>query len=547
MEEKKEPSIDNQDVLDIYESVSKDESREKQKKVSRKVFIVSGISIVIILVAIIVATLLSGGKFTSSDKTIAVALSAYCDEDGVAYIPLMDGSIRKIDDDVSQAYITPDRKRIIVIKKDGTVYYTYSNAQEEVKVTVADNGQDIHCVEDEGLIYEDSEQEYHRYLFSDSSDVNLGALGLLDFLVSEQNFNIAFSDESGVYYLGENSQEKEKLANYDYDCSIFFVSDDGDLVYWIDYDGEMSIVYAYMNGEKTKIGTLESSYPHIIQNKIQKYAVIYDYESENMILVSEKEEPINVKLGNKLYDGRIYNQTGFFSEDSSSSFKGIYINILNDDSKNTFNIYYIDKQGEREKILSDVKYSAVYDGFLYYVDEDDNLKQSKISGMKLSEEKKITGDVEAPMYFCNKYFYFLKDISEKDSTGILYVYKPGSDPDKIDSEVLNGSTIISNDGKTIYYYKNVDTIDDISGIRKYGDLYRYTYGAKNSEKISSDVIIGTVESGIFGMNGNLPYSRINNKSFVYQKYSYVKKGKMISDWYYFDGAKSEIMASDIYD
>ena len=51
-------------------------------------------------------------------------------------------------------------------------------------------------------------------------------------------------------------------------------------------------------------------------------------------------------------------------------------------------------------------------------------------------------------------------------------------------------------------------------------------------------MINTIDSGdIFGV--------LDNKSFIYLKYSSIKDGKVIGDWYYYNGKESVRMASDI--
>jgi len=197
--------------------------------------------------------------------------------------------------------------------------------------------------------------------------------------------------------------------------------------------------------------------------------------------------------------------------------------------------------------LSNIGSYSIYDNSLYFVDEDSNLKTAKIAEATLSNEEKITGDVEILDTTSNNgYIYFIKDYSSTDETGILYAYKKGVAPVKIASDVtcwkyesfgyINGLKK-NPDGKTIYFYKDSTDIKDTYS--SYAVLYKYTYGDTEPTKITSDVVIGSINSGYTS-------GVIDNNSFIYLKYSSVNDEKIIGDWYYFNGTDSTKMAADVF-
>lgn len=502
-------------------------------------------TIAIILAFVLSLSLAACGQSTSPKsakaETNACVLAKY-DSDGIAYVPLMSGNIAKIDDDVLVSAVTPDRGHIVVLTKDGVLYFT--DADQATKTQVTDKAGSLQAVATEGLLYADTDGDFHRYLFADGSDVNIGVVDAGK--LSDAGFSVAFTVDSSIYVLSGSAQEKEKLGNVTNSCTFLYLSDDGKTVYWNDYRNYEETVFVSVDGERTKIGTFETSSKYtgaaVTYNENQKFAVVTNSHSDTLFVVPESGEPLKVKLGSELASSAIFTKTGPLSDDTSSAFSGIYVSLSGSDGDN---LYYIDAKGEREKVLSKIDSYTIYDGSLYFVDEDNNLKTAKLTGATLSDEKKLAGDVEI-LDTANHhgYFYFIKDYSSSDNTGVLYTYKKGSDPVKVASDVVcwkyGSSGFIrganSTDGKTIYFYKEStdikDTYDD------YAVLYKYTYGDAEPTKIASDVIVGSTNSGYLS-------GAINNNSFTYLKYSSVKDDDIIGDWYYFNGTESSKMASDV--
>lgn len=497
----------------------------------------------IVLIFALILTLAACGQGASTQHSKPETnsyIGAKYDSDGIAYIPLMSGAVVKIDDEVFRAVVTPDRTRIVVLRKDGVLYYTDSD--QTAKTQIADTGDAFVSIADEGILYKDSDGDYHRYLFADNSDVNIGKVK--KYKQSESGFNVAFVVDSAVYSLSGSAQEKEKLGNITNSCALLYLSNDGKTVYWNDYTEYEEIVFLFTNGEKTKVCTFETSskYDHtsVTLNESCKFAVITNNYSDTLFVVSESSEPLKVRLGNELASSTAFTKDSLLSRDTSTAFSGIYICVESSDGNN---LYYIDAKGEREKVLSKVGSYLIYDNALYYIDEDSNLKTAKLSGATLTNEKKITGDVEILDSVSNNgYLYFIKDYNSTDSTGNLYTYKEGAEPVKIASDVscskyfgsIYGSN--SSDGKTIYYFKDSTNIKDT--YNSYAVLYKYTFGDSEPARIASDVVIGTLTSGY-----NSGY--INNNSFVYLKYSSVKDENIIGDWYFFNGTDSSKIATDI--
>lgn len=497
--------------------------------------------IVIILAFVLGLSLAACGQSTKSEANTYVV--AKYDSDGIAYVPLMSGNAVKMDDDILGSAITPDRKHIVALTKDCVLYYT--DVSQTAKTQVTDKGASIEILANKGILYTDYDGNYHRYLFADGSDVNIGNVD--KYRQSETGFHLVFTVDSSIYILTRSAQEREKVGTVSNFCALLYLSNNGKTVYWDDYKGYEETVFISVNGDKTKIGTFKTSSEYVstkvIYNENSKLGVVANGHSDTLFIVPESGEPLKVKLGNELASSTVFTKTGLFSKDTSPAFSGIYVCIAGSDGNN---LYYIDAKGEREKVLSKIGSYTIYGNSLYFVDEDSNLKTAKITGATLSKEEKIAGDVEILDTASNNgYIYFIKDYSSADDTGTLYAYKKGSDPIKITSDVAcwkyeNEGQIYgagSSDGKTRYFYTDSTHVKGTYG--NYAILYKYTYGKAEPTRIASDVVVDSISSGYAS-------GSINNSSFIYLKYySSVKDGKIVADWYYFNGKDGSKMVSDI--
>lgn len=102
-------------------------------------------------------------------------------------------------------------------------------------------------------------------------------------------------------------------------------------------------VFISVNGDKTKIGTFETTSKYIATvvtyNENNKFSVVTNYCSDALFIVPESGEPLKIKLGNELASSAIFTKTGPLSKDTSSAFSGIYVSVAGSDGNN---LYYID-------------------------------------------------------------------------------------------------------------------------------------------------------------------------------------------------------------
>lgn len=513
---------------------------EQKGKLKLFFIVILFVIILIMTVLLLFRTGILEFSFDSKDE-INRELVSYRGADGKSYVSMLNGDFIIFEDGVNEAFVTPDRKHVVAITNNGELNIIDKKTEE--KTVVSENGRNIYLVHNKGLVYSDSKGEYHRYLFKDKTDVIFG--NAQEVLASSANLHIAFVNDDIIYMLKEASIEKEKIGKVNDICNLLNVSNDGKTVLFeLDKEDE-KVVYALVKDNKTKLGTFDTvqsySSTYVIQNKGQDYSVIVNDESDNVFIVNKKADVITAKVKNKVYPyTNLYTANGLLEDDKASKFAGVYIC---EDALEEKNLFFIDNNGERDKVIGNIGQYTIFEGNLFYIDENKNLRKAKLNGGEIVAEEKIAGDVSIIYPGCiNGYIYYLTNANVEEKTGDLYVYREGEASklisEKVECSLDNIKKIygrISSDGKNFYYFKDKKEDNEALFIR--ADLYKYTYGTSKSKKIDSDVLVGSLDSGY--VSGD-----INKKAFTYMKYRSEEDNKSHFDWYFFNGRKGEVMVRD---
>lgn len=155
-------------------------------------------------------------------------------------------------------------------------------------------------------------------------------------------------------------------------------------------------------------------------NKSQNAFAVADIHSDEFYFQNKGKELVKVRLSDDLGSSTLYTASGNLTYDNGKAIDGLYITV---DADNGDNVYYVTAEGEREKLLSNVKEIDIQSGFIGYIDEDDNLRVAKLNGTELKDEKKVAGDVAAlKLSMDGKYLYYVKGVDTERNIGALYRY-----------------------------------------------------------------------------------------------------------------------------
>lgn len=513
------------------------------------------ILIAVVLIAVLAAAvfvwglIFKGGSSKAPGDELGVIV-AETDGSGTAFIPTMDGGFLEIKGDVKKSYLTEDRQKVIVLEQDGILYHMNKNLEEKTKI--ADDAVDFTYAGNDGIVFQDKEDITYRYTFKDNETTPLGKD--VNYIVSASGMHILFAraSEKTVHILPGNSKTDETISAYEGEISLRALLDDGKTAVWTDKDsssyyGDDSYrIILYDGQDRMVLDTVEADRDivYVSLNKTNDSVIIANYENDTVYIKKQGKEAVAARLGNSYDPFSIYTSSGLFT--SSGSFDGIYVNV---DTEEGYALYYVNMDGDREKLLPRVDDFLIVDGLIYYTDTDRTLYRAKVNGSKISDELKIATDVR--MIDCSgdgTYIYYAKQ-GFNEGTVVLYCLKKGkTEPVKIASDaacldleytgVVLAYYEISTDGKTIYYWKDMENNvgDTYHGC---GTLMSYTYGDKESVKIGTDVLKYSLES-------RYKTGYINPNAFIYKKYVSVDSDKrMHFDWVFFDGKESRTIIRDL--
>lgn len=500
----------------------------------------------VVVVAVVVLVLLLGGKTPAAGKapeeaTEPKVLYARMADDGTAYISMMDGSCITINDEVQEAAITKDRKHVVVLLKDGTVYVT-DQKQSEKKI-VAENGSALRAVRDEGFFYLDEEDVAYRVLFSDLVSKKMSEVS--SSVVADDTLTALYATDTGnIYVLKSTETEPEKLGSATGDVEVEDISNDGLLAVWVEKAKSSHTIIISENGETEKLGEVDSKYNYTRVNFTtdEKMAVIANLHADTLWIKPVGGELIKAKLGAEVSNTLLFSEAGYVDSIKAKDVKNLYVAV---DAEEGTNVYCISADGDRERILSKVDDFYVQNDMIVYKNTDNTLYWAKVSGTEISDEQKIASDVDMfVLTDCQDYVYYMKDCSS--DFGTLYCYKLGTEePVKVASDVgcaLGSSYAYLNcrysvDGSGVFFYKD---LEEVKGTyKKQGTLMYWEYGAESAEKIASEVLY-------YGLDSGMAWGGLDPDSFTYLKYNSVDKDDNIyANMMYYNGKESVKLATDV--
>ena len=494
------------------------------------------------LVIIILGVALFTSGIGSDDSEKREPFYGITDSGETAFVALLNGNHVKIDD-VAGACVTPDRKRIVVISNSRELYYT--DASLKNKVMIEDDLKDgrIVNVSDECVIFQKNE-DYYVDRYSNEDPIRLATTYLEGLIVKKGN--ILYETEGNIYLLTRSSNEREKIGSYDGEGSLLYLSKDGKKAIWVESDTSESNkynVYMYRNGEREKLCSPSTrSIPNLEMNQAETYGLLGGNGEDSFYVIDMNGDVNKVGMGNPVFSmASVFTSKERLSEDTSSSFPGVYVTVRNDPDSPNCALYYVDKSGEREKVISDIKSLSIRNGYLYYV-VDDELRIARLDGCNLKKDEKIAHDVEGVIPVNGDCVFFAKDAHESnDGTvyGTIYVSKNGNDPVKVSDDAVLDTVYASADGRTLYYFIDPD-YDTQSQVRS-ASLYKYVFGKKKSEKIADSVCVnalkdGTEDDHIDSANGY----RLNDRFTYFEKIDHND-----FQWRFYDGKNSITMVEGL--
>lgn len=511
----------------------------KPKKKKKKLLLFGGLAVVLIAAVVAVLFLFKPKPEEEAAKSPKIlGFNAKMDENGTAYIPLMNGEWVELDDEVEYASITADRRSIVVLCEDGRLYVTDPELEEEHEI--ADDAVGFGSGMNDGFAYYDEAGDTYRVSFKDYEPVLLEDFS--DAVAAPNSITTLLVTNGGeIGILTADSEEVEKIGTHDGDIRVHAVSDNGQIAVWSEYeDSEWNIVI-HDDGEALTLGQVEDYYEtYVTFSADQKLVVVVNRTAECMWIKEAGEDPVEVELGFVPFSTPFTSELRL-SDVDAGEVSSLYIGSSND--AYGFDMYNITLDGDCEKVLSQVKDYWIMGGKVLYITEDGDLFWAELDGDELGEETRIDRDVDGFLGVVGgEYTYYTKYC--EDGTCTLCGYSAAEDEArKISSDAACSGNYaygnLSTDGKTILFYEDVQYIDG-SGY-SYGNLMMWDWGDESATRIARNVIVDSATS-------YRQEDYINKDSFVFAKFNsvnYDSSNELYADWMYFDGEEADSFAEDV--
>lgn len=512
--------------------------------------------VALVLFAACAAIFLLSGKTSSaksSYSTKPTVIYAKVNDDGTAYIPLFNGESIVIHDDVEDAVLTADRKHVVVLLDDGTLYVT--DTKQSSRSVLSEKCYSFAHVRNDGFFYneksdsDDSIIGIYRVLFSDLSQQYLGDNVQSSLAVATNNTSVLFSATDGcIFTMPATSTHRTKVGSYGDadDVELEAISDDGELSVWVTEKDEVQTIVLNEGDERVTLGEVDYKYNYTYAafTADQGMLVICNSYSDRVWIKIPGQEVVEAKMGAELASSTLYTSSGYINHAQTSEVTSLYVSVEADTGSN---IYQISLNGDRERILSKVSQYRISNGYIIYLDTDSTLYYAKLDNSSISEPTKIAGNVDIlETNNSGLYVYYMKNVDDDDDVGDYYCYKIGTDDaERIATDVgclSYGSfgwayASYSTDGSTVFFFKDMEKIPGT--YTNYGTLLVWHYGEDSASKIASEVLP-------YSLNSALATGNIDPKSFVFTRYSSVDSDEnILVNWIYYDGSETTKFASDV--
>lgn len=341
-------------TYDDAPEVQEGEQPVPEKKKKKKTGLIIGIIASVLVVLALAAAALFLFVF-NKDDTVAI-IDAYVDSSGNAYVCYGNGKKVKIGGDIESAVMTPDRSKIIVVEKEGLLYWTDVKKSEKNKIADLSDGGDVEMLDEDSpltdkfLVYsisnvgengeniDDGNIEVFRYDFKNGKNVSIASVTAETFTkISavgsdaafygvDDDVSFAVAEDGEISVLAPDSNKLKKIASYeeDEDVELLGISSDGELVAWTQASaGEYSIII-YRDGKERTVFTDEADAPEITEDNYLDYFSTYiteTYDSSKYKTISEYSSYVGEKWADEVLKSTERNPEKYFINKLTEYFK----------------------------------------------------------------------------------------------------------------------------------------------------------------------------------------------------------------------------------
>lgn len=480
------------------------------------------------------------------------SVSAHVDKDGTAYLCYGDGE-KLVIYGAQDAILTPDREKIVVLDKEGTLYWTDLALAE--RHVILEGTKDTEIALDSRWLYNGSffytvESPYqkdsikatdtllYRYSFGDGSNIKAFAAsdeGVDGLVITQESgyaasASVAIARDGRIEVLRADSNEFIKLAEYDKEKAIdlMAVSPDGNTLIWTVEADEFShaLYYSYLD-TVTKLKDAAEHINHIAISADNGLAVVV--ADRDLIYIRGAE----YNTASFSYDISGCSTEGgrtIYNDGDTLKDLGCFVRLEGDD---ICILYYVDfaTAATHEILTAEAVFAVSNERIVYKTSEGSYLYAAFDQEKLLPGEGRTITDAKGARFLdltesTDHIFYCVHNKDYEWGTADLYCYDVALGESKQIATAALSYFKASTDGTKLLYFEGVNLKDAVGTLKMY-DLV---------EGVGTELATGVV---IHSVTSHFQNGTVDPDSFFYLTKDYAGK----YDLNYFDGERSCILVS----
>ena len=391
-------------------------------------------------------------------------------------------------------YSNKSNKYVLYKKSDALFLYDVSTGEEPTKV--ANDASVFNFSDDDSFVFVlDADNDLFSYNYKEAKQLlDNNVSRIVDYSAK----SIVYEKNEKLYFVSFDPSKEDKTEV----VSGFNSAEYSENGKYVMYKNTNNTLYRYntRNEKHTKIADKVDTYYCVTDSCDKLYYTVSD-EYYDLYYYSGKGKMIAEKIND---------------EEANNTDENMIVYTKSNGSK--YELYYQKGTSKARKISNDYTEASsikLLNDDLYYTNENKELVHVKIKGSRIGKTTVVDKEITSELYDYKDGIYYYNNADDKNNAS-YYIVKNGKKI-KIADDIKTTRVAGSNDGKKIYYIKDVEVnsgtlyvfdgknskkitddvyrflyirddvvyyLKDYNVEKRYGDLYRY---GKTSEKVESEV------------------------------------------------------------
>lgn len=350
----------------------------------------------IIAIAIILLIMLGGCEKTEEknitpQKIKSATVIGKRALNGNIVLPDYKGHITELKEEkIKEAYLTPDRSKIVWIDNEGILKFKDRNKNETYNSNSVVHK--IYRVTDTAVLYKSADKRVKYWIF-DRLESRMLNKDIDAIVISADGTSVAYlTSDHQICVMKNDGYLSEVYVTTRENAFLGYISDDGNtVVYGVD-EGDYYKILVWEAEQVLELGNI-SSKNFYVKSAYDGCIYIYSDQDNKMWIKETGKDPIQIECGLGVWGQNIYCDEGLWVNNSSLNENLIYASILEGDKKSLISI---SREGDKKTILENIGVFDIAGGTISYVacDKEEKVYCAEINNGKLSLTKAVADKAE---------------------------------------------------------------------------------------------------------------------------------------------------------